>query len=90
MKYFLENFGVKENSMSPFCKTFENANDLRDECMSYCPASLQQQKQDEASADLGEQISDVNLENEMPNIETVKSLIAKEQKTWGMQSMMRK
>eukprot|EP00978_Attheya_sp_CCMP212_P019227 scaffold53623_cov55-Attheya_sp.AAC.1 len=90
MKHFLEIFGVKENSMSPFCKTFENANDLRDVFMLYCPASLQQQKQDKASADLGEQISDMNVENEMPNIETVKSLIAKVQKIWGMQSMMMK
>jgi hypothetical protein len=56
MKHFLEFFGVKENSMSPFCKTFENANDLRDAFMSFCPASLQQQKQDEASADREEQL----------------------------------
>eukprot|EP00978_Attheya_sp_CCMP212_P016445 scaffold43071_cov88-Attheya_sp.AAC.1 len=45
--------------------------------MMYCPPSLQEQKQDdEPSDDLGEKISDLAVENEMPNIETVKSLIA--------------
>eukprot|EP00978_Attheya_sp_CCMP212_P024201 scaffold75729_cov40-Attheya_sp.AAC.2 len=73
MKQFFGIFGVKENSISPFCRTFENANELRGAFMMYCPPSLQQQKQDEPSDDLGEQISDVDVENEMPNIETVKS-----------------
>eukprot|EP00978_Attheya_sp_CCMP212_P002744 scaffold5622_cov70-Attheya_sp.AAC.2 len=49
--------------------------------MMMCPPSLQQQqKQNEPSDDLGEQSSDVDVENEMPNIETVKSLIATVQK----------
>jgi hypothetical protein len=48
--------------------------------MLYCPPSLQQQKQNEPSDDRGEQINDVDLENEMPNIEKVKSLISKVQK----------
>eukprot|EP00978_Attheya_sp_CCMP212_P028465 scaffold98330_cov28-Attheya_sp.AAC.2 len=41
---------------------------------------IQQQKQNEPSDDIGEQINGVDVENEMPNIETVKSLIAKVQK----------
>jgi hypothetical protein len=83
MKQFLGVFGVKENSISPFCRAFENANELRGAFMLYCPPSLQQQKQDKPSDDLlGEQITDVDVENEMPKIETVKSLIATVQKTW--------
>eukprot|EP00978_Attheya_sp_CCMP212_P026765 scaffold88617_cov63-Attheya_sp.AAC.1 len=48
--------------------------------MMYCSPSLQEHKQDEPSDDLGEQIIDVAVENEMQNIETVKSLIATVQK----------
>eukprot|EP00978_Attheya_sp_CCMP212_P026221 scaffold85793_cov40-Attheya_sp.AAC.1 len=80
MKQFLGFFGVKENSISPFCMTFENANELRGAFMMYCSPSLQDQKQDEPSDDLGEKISDVAVENEMQNIEIVKSLIATVQK----------
>eukprot|EP00978_Attheya_sp_CCMP212_P014747 scaffold37745_cov27-Attheya_sp.AAC.1 len=80
MKQFLGFFGVKENSISPFCRTFENANELRGAFMMYCSPSLQEHKQDEPSDDLGEKISDVAVENEMQNIETVKSLIAIVQK----------
>jgi hypothetical protein len=60
----------------------ENANELRGALMLYCPPSLQQQKQkqDGPSDDLGEQITDVDVENEMPKIETVKSIIATVQK----------
>ena len=50
--------------------------------MLYCPPSIQQQKQDKSSNYIEEQISDVYVDNEMPNIETVKSLIAKVQKIW--------
>ena len=48
------------------------------------------QKQDEPSNDLGDKISDVDVENEIPNIETVKYLISKVQKKWRVKSMMMK
>eukprot|EP00978_Attheya_sp_CCMP212_P011654 scaffold28855_cov80-Attheya_sp.AAC.3 len=48
--------------------------------MLYCPPMLQQQKQNKPCDDIQEQINDVDVENEMPNIETVKSLISKVQK----------
>ena len=48
--------------------------------MLYFPPSIQQQNQDKPSNDLEEKISDVDVENEMPNIETVKYLIAKVKK----------
>ena len=80
MKEFLGIFGVKENSISPFCRTFVNANELRDAFMLYFPPIIQQQKQDKPINDLEEQISDVDVDNEMPNIETVKSIIEKVEK----------
>ena len=80
MKYLLEIFGVKENSISPFCRTFENYYELRDALMLYCPPRIQQPKHEKTSNYLGKQISDVDVENEMPNTETVKSLIAKVKK----------
>ena len=48
------------------------------------------QKQDEPCNDLGDKISDVDVENEIPNIETVKYLISKVQKNWRVKSMMMK
>ena len=44
--------------------------------MLYFPPSIQQQNQDKPSNDIGEKIIDMDVDNEMPNIETVKSLIA--------------
>ena len=44
--------------------------------MLYFPPSIQQQNQDKPSNDIGEKIIYMDVDNEMPNIETVKSLIA--------------
>ena len=81
MKELLGNFGVKENSISPFCRIFENNNESKDAFMLYCPPSIQYQNKDKPSNDLGEKLSDVYVDNETTNIETVKSLITKLKKS---------
>ena len=82
MKELLGSLGIKENIIEPFCRTFENANELRDSFVLYFPPIIHNQKQDKPSNYLVEQRSDVDVENDMPNIETVKYLIEKVQKTW--------
>jgi hypothetical protein len=72
MKDFLRLFGVDESTISPFCKKFENANEIRDEFMSYCPSDQN------FSDDIGEEIVDEN-DNDLPKVETVQSLISKVQ-----------
>ena len=79
MKEFLGICIVKGNSISSLCWTFKNDNDLRQAFMLYCSSIIQNQKQDEPSNDIGEKISDVDVDNDMPNIETVKYLIEKVQ-----------
>eukprot|EP00978_Attheya_sp_CCMP212_P002729 scaffold5585_cov57-Attheya_sp.AAC.11 len=78
MKQFLGIFGVDDTMISPFCKTFENVNELRTVFLLYCPPSLQQQQNGEHT-DTGEQLNEETIEEEMPNIQTVKSLITKVQ-----------
>ena len=80
MKELLGGFEVKENIISPFCSTFENTNEFRDALMLYFLPSMKQQKKDRPSTNMGGKISDVDVDNEMPNIETVKSLITKGKK----------
>ena len=58
--------------------------------MLYFLPSMKQKKKDRPSNNMGGKISDVDVDNEMSNIEIVKSLISKVQKTWRMQSMMMK
>ena len=79
MKEFLGICIVKGNSISSLCRTFTNDNYLRQAFMLYCSSIIQNQKKDEPSNDIGEKISDVDVDNDMPNIETVKYLIEKVQ-----------
>ena len=52
MKDFLRLFGVDKSPISPFCKKFENANEIRNEFMLYCPSGK------DFSDDIGEKIVD--------------------------------
>ena len=57
MKQFLGVLGVDESMISTFCKTFENANELRKSLFLYFPPSLQHPKNVESS-NTGEQLNE--------------------------------